>query len=205
MPSLNNYGGETLDLICEFKLPYDEIQNETLGRIALRDGSDEIFKLAQQHRMPIVVLSAGIKNVIDIVLGDKGLTASAVVANELLIQDGVVNGWKREALVHMQGKNEKHYSDIAHLRHTHPNAIVLGDLPGDTTMVADEDAKTVLRVCVLEMRDDERHLRDVMLQKSLESGYDLVVEHTLEPVVSLLEGISSKRYGDISSAAAIHS
>ena len=99
-----------------------------------------------------------------------------------------MSGWQKSGLIHVLNKHEMGHSELAKLRATHPNILLLGDVPADADMVTGHDG--VVRIRVLDPRKGETYNQASALQASFDAGYDLVTEHSLEPVVSLLEQLT---------------
>jgi hypothetical protein len=79
------------------------------------------------------------------------------------------------------------HTELSALRSSRPNILLLGDVPADAAMVA--GSEEVIRIRVLDPRRGEVHAIADALQASFDAGYDLVTEHSLEPVVKILEDL----------------
>lgn len=56
---------ETLDLICSYEPSMHEVEGAFLSVAKLREGAKEVFEACQRSNIPTVILSAGIRNVIE--------------------------------------------------------------------------------------------------------------------------------------------
>lgn len=90
-----------------------------------REGTTEAFNKLYNQQIPIIVLSAGIGDVVELILKHENLSSSnvSVVSNFLKIckdDNGVstIQGFKGEKLIHVFNKNEHAYLD------THKNVRV---------------------------------------------------------------------------------
>ena len=176
---------ETLDLITENDISINDIQSAFLRVAKLRDGAKEIFTVCQKNNVPTVVLSSGISNVISVIAEHYQLAPTYILSNDLLFDETTrqVTGWRRDSLVHMLNKKEMGHRELSELRNKRPNVILIGDVPDDVRMV---DGDEVIRIRVLDPRKDETHDLETVAQSSFNAGYDLVVEHSLQPVANLL-------------------
>jgi 5'-nucleotidase len=136
----------------------------------LRDGVEEIFQLANTANIPIIVLSAGLGNVIEEVvkqcirkpsgeLGEEWENVR-VLSNTLLWDaDGKHAGFS-EPILHPFNKSMKDAPAQLHeFIAGRNNAIIMGDGLGDLTMADGTQAKEVLKFGFLNERIDERLTR----------------------------------------------
>lgn len=94
--------------------------------ICLRDGSTEVFNKLCSQKIPIIVLSAGIGDVVELILMHENLLTDnvSVVSNFLKLSkdnNGIstIEGFEGEKLIHVFNKNEHAYID------THQNVKVI--------------------------------------------------------------------------------
>lgn len=83
-----------------------------------REGTTEAFNKLYNQKIPIIVLSAGIGDVVELILKHENLATSnvSVVSNFLKIckdDNGIstIQGFKGEKLIHVFNKNEHAYLD----------------------------------------------------------------------------------------------
>lgn len=180
---------ETLDLITSYPMTMADIETAFLSVASMRPGAKALFDYCEIHAIPTVVLSAGIRNVIEVMAAHYGFHPSYILSNALVIDEtGGVAGWDKDSLVHVLNKHEIAHSDIQKLHSSRPNILLLGDVTDDVNMVAGED--DVIRIRVLDPRKGEPYSLRAALRTSFAAGYDLATEHSLNPVVSLLQQIT---------------
>jgi phosphoserine phosphatase len=122
---------------------------DRVSQYRLRPGVERLFTVAEASEMPTVVLSAGVKNIIERMLATHGINPTLVVANELYEdEEGRVIGWNQD-VIHPVNKNVHAHGngELKYLREEHPYAIVLGDSPHDGAIVSGDDEK-ILRILV---------------------------------------------------------
>jgi len=177
---------ETLDLLTSYHMNIDDIEAAFLSVATLRPGAKDIFDTCKRIGIPTVILSSGIRNVIEIMAKHYDIHPDFILSNDLVIDEsGHVSGWHRDSLIHVLNKHEMGHGELSKLRATHPNILLLGDVTADADMVVGRD--DVIRIRVLDPRKGEVHNQVAALQASFDTGYDLVTEHSLEPVVKILE------------------
>jgi HAD superfamily phosphoserine phosphatase-like hydrolase len=181
---------ETLDLITSYPINIDDVETAFLSVAQLRQGARELFDICEAGGVPTVILSSGIRNVIQTMAEHYQIHPTYILSNDLEFDEAtrLVTGWRRNSLVHMLNKNEMGHSELASLRMTRPNVLLLGDVPDDVRMV---EGDNVLRIRILDPRKGEIHNLEIAKQVSFERGYDLVVEHDLRPVVHIAKWLTS--------------
>jgi HAD superfamily phosphoserine phosphatase-like hydrolase len=181
---------ETLDLITSYPINIDDVEAAFLSVAQLRQGARELFDICMANDVPTVVLSSGISNVIRTMAEHYQIYPTYILSNDLEFDEisRLVTGWRRDSLVHMLNKNEMGHSELASLRRTRPNVLLLGDVPDDVKMV---EGDNVLRIRILDPRKGEVHDLEAAQQVSFDCGYDLVVEHDLRPVVRIAKWLTS--------------
>ncbi|XP_077277889.1 cytosolic 5'-nucleotidase IIIB [Temnothorax americanus] len=116
----------------------------------LRDGTEELFQKLYDARVPIVVFSAGLGDIVEAVLRyHNALFDNVKVISNFLKYDGnQLDGFKNDVLIHVYNKNEcalaEHYLELLQKRH---NVLLMGDTIGDANMVEGlKDTKAVLKI-----------------------------------------------------------
>jgi len=144
-----------------------------------------MFDLAEAHNIPTVILSAGVKDIIELWAKTYGINPSVILATDLIIGRGHrVVGWDESTLVHTLNKKEKGHSELSKLRLNRPYSILLGDAESDAAMVEGKD--TVLRILMHNPRSDEDSSAD------LPKNFDLVcTTGDLTALIQLLRQIVS--------------
>lgn len=173
---------------------------EAARNIRMRPGAVALSKLCSYEEVPQAWLSAGIRDVIELLAKQHCMQPDAILATKLVSDSvtGIVTGWNPETLVHPHNKNEQGLGKITSLRRSDPitglpalpGTLLLGDNIHDTRMVDGDDVLRI-RVAADRHRDiDEEDYRS----ESHEAGYDLVIKQQgLEPVVELIDAIAKRR------------
>lgn len=83
-----------------------------------RDGTDKVFYKLNSEKIPIIVLSAGIGDVVQLILEHENLLTDnvSVVSNFFKVSKdndnlSTIHGFKDEKLIHVFNKNEHAYID----------------------------------------------------------------------------------------------
>ncbi|KAJ3319646.1 hypothetical protein HDV06_006139 [Boothiomyces sp. JEL0866] len=152
--------------------------------VTFRPFLKELIDLATDLNVPFLVFSAGLGDVIEIVLKKAGLFTRdmAIVSNRMEFSQDKIVGFK-DPLIHTLNKNEaamdgEHYDKVK----DRDNVILMGDSIGDLHMADGIPHKTKLTVGFLNTDVDK--LRDLYLQK-----FDIVLTNdtTLETLFLLLQ------------------
>jgi hypothetical protein len=171
-----------------YRMNINAVEAAFLSVAKLRDGAQALFAACEQSGMPTVILSSGIRNVIQQMAAHYGIHPTHILSNDLEVDAaGLVTGWRRDTLIHMLNKQEMGHAELASLRATRPNVLLIGDVPDDTKMVTGDN---VIRVRVLDPRKGETFHLDTTLQTSFDAGYDLIVKHSLQPVANILQWLT---------------
>ena len=124
-----------------------EVMIEEIGRrdlMCLRDGVAEFLQVLTERGIPLLILSAGIGNVIEGFLRARGLLAFnlRVQANMLRFgRDGVVDGFTEPVIHSMNKRVDDHLADVGS-----GGVLLLGDTLEDVQMVDGANCECVIRV-----------------------------------------------------------
>nr|XP_033322575.1 7-methylguanosine phosphate-specific 5'-nucleotidase-like [Megalopta genalis] len=134
-------------------VPFDPNEIEEVSRVYgtdLRDGTEEIFKKFDSANIPVLVFSAGLGEVVEAVLRNKGILFNnvKVISNFLKYKDGKIVGFRNKKLIHAFNKNEhaveQEYFKILESRR---NVLLMGDSLGDASMIDGmKDIGAVLKI-----------------------------------------------------------
>ncbi len=125
---------ETLDLITSYHMNISEIEPAFLSVASLRPGAKAIFDTCKTRGVPTVILSAGIRNVIEIMADHYDIHPDFILSTNLVLdKTGQVTGWDKASLTHMLNKHEIGHGEISSLRATRPNIFCSVTLPTTST------------------------------------------------------------------------
>lgn len=179
--------GKALKLFVAAGVNFNDIQDEFYRQAAPRLGLRELFSVAKQADVPIVTLSAGVKNVLDIWYQKNGLEPLLTLASEMHTDEaGRAIGWDANTVIHMLNKSEIGHPELLRLRRERPHAIALGDALQDSEMVTGDAA---LRIRIL----DRNHLKPKALREATEQSegrFDAVIFNSLYPMQRLVGHIA---------------
>ncbi|XP_015433371.1 PREDICTED: 7-methylguanosine phosphate-specific 5'-nucleotidase isoform X2 [Dufourea novaeangliae] len=122
-------------------IPFDLNEIEEVVRIYgtdLRDGTKEFFKKLNAAKVPVLVFSAGLGDVVEAILRNQGVLFNNVklISNFLKHRDGKITGFENDRLIHVFNKNEhaieQEYFKVLDGR---KNVLLMGDTIGDALMV----------------------------------------------------------------------
>lgn len=164
-----------------------EVEANFLNQDTIRGGTRELFDLMDKADIPSIILSAGVKNVIDIWCKAYGISPTAVVSTEFYTDEaGRMTGWDEDSVVHVLNKGESAHPELMRLRTERPNVVVVGDSIHDADMA--EGESNVIRIRVI---DDES--RDSAETRSkTEQRFDAAIKGgDLFPVLALAQRIDT--------------
>lgn len=142
----------------------------------LRDGSIDLFKILADREIPLLILSAGIGNVIAKYLKVRALLTSnvAITANKLIFEQGAVAGYC-EPVIHS-------FNKARHASVPQGCVLLIGDTIEDAQMVNDTQANCIIRVGFLNESVEENSATYLR-------AYDVVIcnDASMVPVIELLE------------------
>ena len=170
-------------LTARWKWQGNLIEKITRREMPARAHVKELFNLCRKKRIPTVLISAGIRDVINIWCEQYGIKPTKVLSTKLLFSDtGFIKGWSRKSLIHALNKREKGHGELTKIKLKRPNTILIGDSTDDALMVDGEE--NVIRIMIHDPRKDAAEEPDrKLLQK-----FDLLIKDgTLFPVVKLIK------------------
>jgi HAD superfamily phosphoserine phosphatase-like hydrolase len=188
----HNWTTSELDLHTSHGTSFLKIE-EAAKSMRLRPGVRELFRLCAENDIPTVVLSAGISDIIEVIMREHGIQPTLILSIRLyLADDGRVIGWDNDTMIHTLNKHEKGDVEISNLRKTRPFTVLIGDTLDDASMV--KGAENVLRIRTCDPAKNETEAeRQAFRKASFSAGYDLIIEDDLLPVVRLLEQMTASR------------
>jgi 5'-nucleotidase len=129
-----------------------EIATSDVSYLSMRQGMKELFELCNEHDIPVIIISAGIGNVIKKFLAHHGcLTKNVfIISNFIMFENGVATGVSRD-FIH---SSDKHLcvlpGMVKDLTCKKSNIILLGDDMHDIKMVREKDRENALKIGFLE-------------------------------------------------------
>lgn len=174
--------GSILTLYKENKINLPGIERAT-GKIKIRPYTKQLFKICEDKNIPTIIISAGIKNIIELFCKKEGIHPTAILSTEFTFSPGgYINGWKPDSLIHILNKKERGHEEIKGIKSARPKAVIIGDSLNDAFMVDGEN--NVLRIAIPDPRHDDRHDKFQEFFKN----FDLVIKgKTLYPVIKILD------------------
>ncbi|XP_068982365.1 7-methylguanosine phosphate-specific 5'-nucleotidase [Bombus flavifrons] len=104
----------------------------------LRDGTKEFFEKLHFVKIPVLVFSAGLGDIVEAILKNQGVLFDNVkiISNFLKYKDGKLAGFQNERLIHVFNKNEHAIEqDYFKVLEGRKNVFLMGDTIGDASMV----------------------------------------------------------------------
>lgn len=176
-----------LDMFTEYLINLNEVEHDFLAKATIRPGAKEIFDFCAMYNIPTIILSAGIKNVIDIWARAYGINPSIVLSTVLQTDaQGRMRGWDKDTLVHVLNKNEVTHPELASIQKQRRHAIVIGDSINDADMASGDAA---FRIRIHDSRPDDADKTDIVRLQTFRH-FDAIIEiGSLMPIRELIESI----------------
>lgn len=162
-----------------------DVENDFLSKASIRPGVAELFKLCAKHSIPTIILSAGIRDVIEIWCRRYEIKPSLIISTALTLDaTGKITGWQKDTLVHVLNKSEATHSELVNIRIKRPKTFLIGDSLDDVTMASGD--RDVIRVRILDPRTDEV-ISEQDVHRTLERFDALIQAGSLQPFCELIE------------------
>ena len=162
---------KNISLFIKYKLKEEVIKNaiKDVKIMRFRDGAIEMLKSFYKRNIPVIIISAGIGNFIELFLKLHGCYFDNIfiMANFIKFEEGIAVGIE-DMVIHSLNKNEVSLPDkILDKLKNRNNIILMGDNSSDINMISEEKRKEALKIGFLE--------ENVLENKSLyEKIYDVV-------------------------------
>lgn len=150
-----------INLYDQFHLTKEKlIQSVKIGNLTFREGAKSFLKKAYQKNIPIVILSAGIGNVIEEFLKQSHCYFDNIfiLANFIEFDEqGRMKKFDPNKIIHSANKAIKNKlpSFLAKRVKDRPYKILMGDLKEDINMVEEKEWNTTLKIGILENQIEE--------------------------------------------------
>ncbi|HUS26287.1 MAG TPA: HAD-IB family phosphatase [Nevskiaceae bacterium] len=156
--------------------------------VTLRPGTHELFALCAKAQIPTVILSAGIKDIIELIAAEHNIHPTRIISIQLVVDDhGRITAWDQTSIIHPMNKHEQGARELSKIARQRPYTILVGDTIGDAGMVVGDE--NVLRIRVCEPGKETQRSSAAYLRQSFAAGYDMVAQKDLQPLASLTEWI----------------
>jgi phosphoserine phosphatase len=186
IPEAEEWWNNTLQLYVDSMVNIHRIE-DAAGSISLRPATKDFFDTCRDGDIHTTILSAGIKEVIEVVNKHEGIQPNFVMSNSLESdpQTGIITGWDRDKVIHILNKGERGSPQLADIRQRRPNTIIIGDAIEDTSMADDHESGTVLRVRVGDPHKIHPSKIGEYMEESFMAGYDMVRLGDFRPIDKL--------------------
>jgi Phosphoserine phosphatase len=176
-----------LDYYERSELSWSDLSLEVREAIPARSGAIELFNVCEDKKIPTVILSAGIKDVIELWCEKFRVRPNMILSTKLNFDDrGFICGWDKDSLVHTLNKNETGKKHLRAIQETRPYAILVGDSMDDAAMVDGDE--NILRIFIDNGHDKEN--RNNEFYDKVFENFDLIVKNgSLLPIVETIKSI----------------
>jgi len=178
-----------LRLYVAYGVNLNEVETDFVSVVSLRPDTKELLEWCSAQAVPTAILSAGIKDVIEILLKHYDVQADPVVSTQLTTDEkGIITGWMDDTLIHVLNKHEAGHPGLEQIRSARPNCILIGDSMDDASMAAGDT--NVLRIRVVDPRQGEVLDKEVVLATTFQKFDLAITTGTLDGISKLLRAIA---------------
>jgi HAD superfamily phosphoserine phosphatase-like hydrolase len=172
-------------LYVKYNINLTDVEDDFLNKASIRPGVAELFKFCAEHGIPTVILSAGIRDVIEIWSRKYKIEPSLIISTALTLDaTGKITGWEKDTLVHVLNKSEATHAELVGIRSERPKTFLVGDSLEDAAMASGD--RDVIRVRILDPRGDEV-ISEQEIQKTLKKFDALIQSGSSHPFLELIE------------------
>lgn len=179
----------SMGIITKYRLDMTVVERDFLSQSTIRPGTKELFDLCTQYNIPTVILSAGVKDVIDIWCKTYDIHPTIILSTTLKLDEkNRVVGWDADSIVHTLNKKEIGHPELTRIRAERSHTILAGDSMHDYDMAEGKDAVFRIRIC--DVSDDENQPNTALRTQTLKVFDSMIEQGTLEPVTQLIKQIA---------------
>ena len=180
-----SWANQVLTIFAKDNINLTEVEKDFRQKTEIRSGAKELLDVCKNLGIPTVILSAGIKQIIDLWSKIFRVSPTLVLATEVITdQNGTIVDWNRN-IIHHLNKKEIAHEELTRIKIQRPNTILIGDAIEDADM--NDGDENVLRIRVHNPREDEGISKTDFYKKTFKK-FDLMIETgTLEPVLKILD------------------
>ncbi|VVC26122.1 Hypothetical protein CINCED_3A017819 [Cinara cedri] len=139
LPYIEQWWTSSSNLLKGLNFKYEDITKSIeKADVKLREGIEKVFEKLYKQNVPLIILSAGIGDVVELILKHNNLVTDnvSVVSNFLKLSKNdngmsTIQGFKNEKLIHVFNKNEHAYIDT----HKNVSAIKTVDIQNKTKLL----------------------------------------------------------------------
>jgi len=180
------WGEKILNLYKENKLKYPDITNDIEKRMPIRPGVKELFNICEEKNIPIIIISAGIKDVIKTWCQKFEIKPTMIISTKLCFDSKrCIAGWEKDSFIHALNKKEKGRQKINVMKKLRPNTVLIGDSVDDASVV--DGNENVLRIIIDDQHEDNL-LENKAFNNNIFKNFDLIInDKSLNPLVDIIK------------------
>jgi HAD superfamily hydrolase (TIGR01544 family) len=174
-----------LQIFVENKINLSKLKEKVSEDICIRPHTKTVFDFCKNLGIPIVILSAGVKQTIEVWSKIYIVSPALTIATSLITDhNGTVIDWDKN-IIYVKNKKEHGHKELSKISKNRSNVILIGDAIEDADMTDGDE--NVLRIRIYNPREDEAVSEKDYAKKTFEK-FDLLIENqTLEPILKILE------------------
>jgi HAD superfamily phosphoserine phosphatase-like hydrolase len=185
-----DWSTNSFTILTRYGLNLHEAEERFMQHAKLRDGTVELFDTCRRAGIPVVVMSAGIAQIIELLCNRHDIRPDLILSTEVSVDArGTIIGWNPATQIHARNKKELKHPELNAWRQSRPNVLMLGDIFADLDMV--EAGESTLCIRVMDKTIDKGIVEADYAAATVAAGYDLIVDYSLDPVDRLVNFIAN--------------
>ena len=150
---MNDWYTNHLNLFIKYKLNEKVLNDITSNKYCLkfRKSADRFLKFTYKNNIPVIIISAGISNVIENYLkaNDCLFDNIYIISNIIKFKDGIIKGF-RNNIIHSLNKDKIIYPvNVKNIFLNKKNILLIGDNISDISMIPKEYKDSALKIAFL--------------------------------------------------------
>lgn len=106
-----------LKLFIKYKINLKEVEKDLINKTNIRPGVLEIFEFCHENSIPIVIISAGILDIINIWCDKYDVNPSLIISTSLITDKyGTIIDWNKNSIIHSLNKSEAEHEELDSIR-----------------------------------------------------------------------------------------
>ena len=177
---------KNLNVFVKSKITEDEIKGVSKNKncMKLRKDTNDLFKYAYKNKIPIIIISAGIEDIIkNFLLENKLLTENVyIISNKLKFKSKIISGIKNKPFHSLNKSKVKYPHKIKEIIKEKDKIFLLGDNIEDTLVTLKGKEKSTVKIGFLNKEKN---------REEYQKSFDVVLKNgTFKEVLNILKELS---------------
>jgi len=181
---------KNIHIFIKSKITEEDIKEVSKDKncMKLRKNAIDLFNYANKHKIPIIIISAGIEDIIENFLKANNLLNENVhiISNRLKYKDKKISGIKNKPVHSLNKSKIKYPNKIKKIINEKDKIILLGDNIEDTLLTPKGKEKSTVKIGFL---NKEEH------RQNYQKSFDIILkDRSFKEVLNIVKNIQIKKY-----------